>query len=100
MAPHSHDMQLRAAAAVAVATLVAATLMLWAADEPTDLLALVGAAGLVVGGALLGLTVLASRWAADPAFDVTRMDADVREDERGATQDRRATDDRGSAEAV
>jgi hypothetical protein len=55
------------AAIVAGAALFAASfVLLLVANEPTDAAAIAGATGLVVAGALLGLTLLAWRWRAQP----------------------------------
>src|SRR5690606_17465014 len=62
MPPHAHVMKLRTATIAGVLLFAASFVLLWAADEAVDAAAVAGGTGIVIAGALLGLTFLAWRW--------------------------------------
>ena len=64
MPAHPHVMKLRTATIAGSLLLAASFVLLWAADEAVDAAAVMGGTGIVVAGALLGLTFLAWRWQA------------------------------------
>ena len=64
MSPHAHQMKLRTATFAGSLLLAASFVLLWAADEAVDAAAVAGGTGIVIAGALLGLTFLAWRWQA------------------------------------
>lgn len=55
-------MNLSAATIASLLLCAASGCLLWWADEPTDAAAVAAGTGMVVAGALLGLTLLAWRW--------------------------------------
>ncbi|MCW2920217.1 MAG: hypothetical protein JWL76_91 [Thermoleophilia bacterium] len=62
MPAHAHVMKLRTATIAGFVLLAGSFAMLWAADEAVDAAAVAGGTGIVIAGALLGLTFLAWRW--------------------------------------
>lgn len=75
MPPHAHVMKLRTATIAGMLLFAASFAMLWAADEAVDATAVAGGTGIVIAGALLGLTFLAWRWrAAEGGFVRTVVD--------------------------
>lgn len=62
MQPYDRPMKLHAAIIAATLLSVGSCLLLWWADEASDAAAIAAGTGLVVGGALFGLTLLAWRW--------------------------------------
>ncbi len=62
MPTHAHHMRLRTATIAGTLLLAASFVLLWAADEAVDPAAVAGGTGIVIAGALLGLTFLAWRW--------------------------------------
>jgi hypothetical protein len=68
-------MRLRTATIVGSLLLAASFALLWAADEAVDATAVAGGTGIVIAGALLGLTFLAGRWrAAEGGYVQTVVD--------------------------
>ena len=55
-------MRLRTATLAGLLLFAASFALLWAADEAVDAAAIAGGTGIVIAGALLGLTFLARRW--------------------------------------
>lgn len=74
MYAHPREMKLLAATLSGCALFAGSCLLLWAADEGMDLLAVAGGTGVVISGALLGLTFLAWRWRGDVAYVRTTVD--------------------------
>lgn len=64
MPTHAHVMKLRTATIAGSLLLAASFVLLWGADEAVDATAVAGGTGMVIAGALLGLTFLAWRWQA------------------------------------
>ena len=92
-------MQLRAAALVGLVLLSGSTALLWSADDALDGAAIAGATGLVLAGALLGLTMLAWRWRnGSTRYSLTMMDGVIEND--GEHVARESHRDHGAAEAV
>lgn len=81
--PRTPDLRAALAAGLLLCALSAA--LLWAADEAVDAAAIAGAVGLVLAGALLGLSLLSWRWSArgasyvDVEMGVRREDVAVRD---------------------
>lgn len=86
-------MRLVAATLVALCSTLLSIGLLVAADEATDLAAVAGGTGLVLGGALLGLTALAWRWrGSSAAYTTTVIDRAGFYEELGAALDETADD--------
>jgi protein-S-isoprenylcysteine O-methyltransferase Ste14 len=64
-------MRILAATIAGTALLAVSFVLLLVANEPTDAAAIAGGTGVVVAGALFGLTLLAWRWRAAPRAYVT-----------------------------
>jgi len=62
MDAHAPTFRLRSAFAAALALFAAAVVLLRLADDATDIAAIAAGTGIVVSGALLGLSVLVWRW--------------------------------------
>ncbi len=70
------DMKLVTATIAGLALLAASFGLLWAADEAKDAAAIAGGTGLIIGGALLGLTFLSWWWrSAQVAYVSTSVDS-------------------------
>lgn len=72
-------MKIGTATVVGTLLLGASILLLWVADSPLDVAAIAGGIGVVIAGALIGLTVLAAHWRSGLAsYTRTSMDEDSR----------------------
>lgn len=70
-------MKLARATTVGTLLLAGCIGLLHAADEATDAAAIAGGTGLIIAGALLGLTFLAWRWRAGFAYSTPVLAADM-----------------------
>lgn len=100
MHPHAHDMKLRTATVAGLLLFAASFALLWAANEADDAWAVMGGTGLVIAGALLGLTFLAARWRAAHGGYVATVVDDPAFYEELAAFDVTAADDPGFDEAA
>lgn len=76
MAPHARHMKIGTATLVGLLLIGGSLGLLFVADSPLDIAAIAGGIGVVISGALLGLTVLAARWRAGLArYTTTTMDS-------------------------
>lgn len=100
MPAHAHVMKLRTATIAGSLLSAASFALLRAADEPVDAAAVAGGTGIVIAGALLGLTFLAWRWrAAHGGYVQTVMDTTGFYEELAAF-DEVAADDPGFDDAA
>ncbi len=87
MYAHPREMKLLTATLAGCVLFVVSCLLLWAADEAMELAAIAGGTGVVISGALLGLTFLAWRWRGDVAYSRTVVDQSGFYDELESTFD-------------
>jgi hypothetical protein len=93
-------MRLRTATIAGLVLLAGSFGLLAWANEPTDVPAIAGGTGMVIAGALLGLTFLAARWRAEQGGYVATVVDDVGFYEELAAFDATPADDPGFDDAA